>query len=120
MKKLIEVCVEYLGLKKPYNIRLYSREHESGSASYTAWHNTEGRKQLLSHEIRVYLGNLKTDTRDIETLIAHEFVHAWQAEYKPRSAAHGRVFKNKASELMLELLDNNIYVPKIYLKGVDK
>jgi hypothetical protein len=114
--ELIDCCVEYLGLEKPYTIKLNSKGKKSASAEYRASYNRGG--ELVSHQITIYLGNQDTDTRDIETLIAHELIHAYQEENNIEEI-HGDDFQSIAEMLTMYLQTAGIYVGNIYVADVD-
>lgn len=116
MKNLIHLCVQFLGITKPYSIKLVSRKRKDATAVYVTWFNRKYSK-IVNHDIKVYLGN--EDLRDVETLIAHEFIHAWQAEYAPNSKSHGRKFQQKAQELYDFLESHYYYLPDMYLPDTD-
>ena len=114
--ELIDYCVEWLALEKPYTIKLNSKGKKSASAEYRASYNRGG--ELVSHQITIYLGNQDTDSRDIETLIAHELIHAYQEEHG-WTEIHGDDFADIAEMLAFTLEAAGIYVGNIYIAGVD-
>jgi Zn-dependent peptidase ImmA (M78 family) len=114
--ELIDLTVEYLGLEKPYTIKLNSKGKKSASAEYRAIYNRGD--ILVSHQITIYLGNQDTDSRDIETLIAHELVHAFQEEHNIEEI-HGDDFIDVAGLLSMYLETAGIYVGNIYIEGTD-
>ena len=114
--ELIDLTVEYLGLFKPYTIKLNSRGKKSASAEYRASYSRGG--TLVSHQITIYLDNQPQDSRDIETLIAHELIHAYQEE-KGITEIHGQDFIDVAGLLTMYLQTAGIYVGNIYIEGVD-
>ena len=114
--ELIDLTVEYLGLEKPYTIKLNSKGKRSASAEYRASYNRGD--ILISHQITIYLGNQDTDSRDIETLIAHELIHAFQEE-KGIIEIHGQDFIDVAGLLSMYLETAGIYVGNIYIEGTD-
>jgi hypothetical protein len=114
--ELIDLTVEYLGLEKPYIIKLNSKGKKSASAEYIAKYNRGG--ILVSHQITIYLGNQLEDTRDIETLIAHELIHALQEE-EGIIEIHGEYFIDIAGLLVMYLETAGIYIGQIYIEGTD-
>jgi len=114
--ELIDLTVEYLGLEKPYTIKLNSKSKKSVSAEYIAKYNRGD--VLVSHQITIYLGNQRTDTRDIETLIAHELIHAYQEEAGIEEI-HGDDFQSIAEMLTMYLQTAGIYICDIYVADVD-
>lgn len=114
--ELIDLSVEYLGLEIPYTIKLNSKGKKSASAEYRASYNRGD--ILISHQITIYLGNQDTDSRDIETLIAHELIHAYQEEHNINEI-HGDDFAEIAGLLSRYLETAGIYVGNIYIEGTD-
>lgn len=91
--------VDYLGLQKPYKIELKSKGNKSATAKYWALYSNKGKGDLHSHWIRVYLSNIATPReRDLNTIIAHELIHAWQEE-KGYTDIHGTSFQMKAADI---------------------
>jgi len=102
----IPQIAKYLGLKRPFQIELKSRTNTKMDASWEGLYNSKGK--LSSHLITVYLGNISD--RSLDSLIAHELIHAWQEE-KGIIETHGSDFKIKSLQLahMFEL--SAIYIP---------
>ena len=116
MFELIDYCVEWLGLEKPYTIKLNSKGKKSASAEYRASYNRGD--ILVSHQVTIYLGNQDTDSRDIETLIAHELIHAYQEEHG-WTEIHGDDFADIAEMLTFTLRAAGFNIGQIYIAGVD-
>lgn len=114
--ELIDLTVKFISLEKPYTIKLNSKGKRSASAEYRASYNRGG--ELVSHQITIYLGNQPQDTRDIETLVAHELIHAWQEE-KGITEIHGQDFIDVAELVSRHLEYAGIAVSSIYIAGVD-
>lgn len=110
MQNLIRQTIGFLELRKPYKIVL--KPSLKGNAAEYYQMMRKGR--LVSHLIRVSINNLETDSRDLNTLIVHEFIHAWQAENNI-SEIHGREFRK-----MAKTLGNVLNLENIYIKGIDK
>ena len=108
MKQLNDY-IKFLGLTKPVTLRFKTRIHKKWDGFYIPHYSSKTGK-LLEHRVTIYLTNA---TRDINTLIAHELIHAWQEENK-KSEVHGKHFKRLAKMMAQEFdLEN------IYMKGVD-
>ena len=101
--------IDYLGLKKPVTIRILPRKNSECDAEYEPEYTERGK--LSEHIITVYTKNA---TRDFETLIAHELIHAWQEENK-KTEIHGKYFKALAKDM-----GEYFGLQEIYIKGVDK
>ena len=114
--ELIDLTVKFISLEKPYTIKLNSKGKRSASAEYRASYNRGG--ELVSHQITIYLGNQPQDTRDIETLVAHELIHAWQEE-KGITEIHGQDFIDVAELVSRHLEYAGIAVSNIYIEGTD-
>lgn len=109
MHDLIADTIGFLGIEKPYKIIL-KPSLKGNAAEYYAMMR---KQKLVSHVIRVSVDNLETDTRDLNTLIVHEFIHAWQQE-KGLTEIHGKYFRR-----MAKILGHEFKMPNIYLKGID-
>jgi hypothetical protein len=110
MQNLIRQTIGFLQIEKPYKIVLKPRLKGNAAEYY----EMRRKGKLVSHLIRVSISNLETDRRDLNTLIAHEFIHAWQAE-NGIVKVHGREFRKQA-----KALGNILNLDNIYIKGVDK
>lgn len=90
----------YLGLKKPYDIKI--RSHGKTNCGGKYWAKVYKNNRLHSHLIHIYVGNLDSP-RSIEVLVAHEMIHAWQAEnrklIKNKKKHHGEEFVKMAKKL---------------------
>lgn len=115
MENLIKECIEILGITKPVDIRLKTRlprKYKDTRAIHYTWIEDNG--DILRHVIQVAMIE---DDRNLETIIAHEFIHAWQAEYKPKDRVHGKGFQNVALTLLGYLvskgynIQDDIYCP---------
>lgn len=100
--RLDTFCTEvykYLGLDKPYDIKLKSREHEwAAGFCEQRWRGD----RIVRHVITIYLPNIESSEFDLYAVIAHEFIHAWQAEHNmlddPKQW-HGAVFQQMAADI---------------------
>ena len=106
----IEQYIKYLDLKKPVVIKIKTRTNKHMDACYLP-HYSDKTAKLLEHRITVYL---KGACRDLDTLIAHELIHAWQEENK-KTEIHGKWFKALAKDM-----EAHFSLEKIYIKNVDK
>lgn len=113
LNKLIEVCIESLGLESPYEIIL--KPKMKSAASYIAHYS---RDTLKKHVIRINVTNLEYDVRGINELIAHEFIHAWQEENNIDDV-HGKPFQRMAHILEEDIAEAGIEIGKLYIDGVD-
>lgn len=111
MHNLIAKTIGFLQLKKPYKIILKPTIKAGHSAQYVSMYRKD---KLVSHVITVNIGNLGKDTRCLDTLIVHEFIHAWQEE-TGLTEIHGYYFRK-----MAKILSKELELPLIYIKGVDK
>ena len=109
---LLANIVTFLGLKKPYKVIISSRRKKTADADYLALYTNGGEGELHSHQIRVFMGN--NSQRSLETLIAHELLHAWQEENN-LDDIHGKPFQAMADLITLHFGIENIYIP-----GTDK
>lgn len=106
MKTLFEY-IKFLEIKKNINLKIITKKNRYAEAEYTPQYSASGR--LLGHDIVVYL---KDNTREFETLLAHELIHAWQEENKCWEN-HGEFFRLKAFEMEAHFGLRQIYLPDI-------
>ncbi len=107
MKSLYEY-IKFLGLKKPVNLRIITKKNRWADAEYEPeYHDRNGK--LREHNITVYF---RDNTRDFETLIAHELIHAWQEENKAYET-HGPKFIKYARKMEKHFGLREIYLPEI-------
>lgn len=115
MENLIAACIAFLNIKCPVDIRLKSnlaKKYSNCRALYYSWTKHD---KPIKHIIQVQLSD---DSRNLDTIIAHEFVHAWQAEYRPKSKVHGKSFQDMALNLRGFLcaegfdISDDIYCPE--------
>ena len=109
MYNLIAKTIGFLEIEKPYKIVL-KPTLGGNSAEYYAMMR---KGKLVSHLIRVSISNLKGDVRDLDTLIVHEFIHAWQQE-NGIEEVHGPDFQRMARKL-----GKHLNIDNIYIKGTD-
>lgn len=94
---IINEAYRFIGLRKPFTVEMVWRKNKSATAKYWGLYNEKG--VLKSHRIKVYIKNLDNpNERDIDILIIHELVHAWQEE-NGFSDIHGKSFKEMAARL---------------------
>ena len=110
----IQEFVSFLGLNVKFDIQLRNTAKDTATAEYWSLRNEKGK--LKKHIIRVYLLNIWGNPleRDLETIIAHELIHAWQEEMEYLDI-HGSTFKLMAADMSIEFNLPNIYIPKIDL-----
>lgn len=107
----INQIAKYLGLKKPFSITLKSGTKNKATAKYWGLYSEKGK--LESHEIKIWVGNLENPLeRSLETLIAHELIHAWQEE-KGFTDTHGESFKYAAERVSCEFDLERVYDPDL-------
>jgi len=102
--------IKFLKLKRPVNLRIITRKNKWADAEYEAEYSDNGR--LLEHCITVYY---KNNTRDLDVLIAHELIHAWQEENKA-CETHGPAFIKYARKMEKHFGLKEIYIPDVDLE----
>lgn len=110
MKSLYQY-IKFLGLKKPVNLRIITKKNKWADAEYEGEYSDITGK-LIAHNITVYF---KNNSRDFETLIAHELIHAWQEENKALET-HGPRFKKQAKRMEKQFGLREIYIPEVDLE----
>ena len=117
MNKLIAACVEYLDIRRPYRVSLQNRIKNPDWFAYcTATIDNKG--NVLRHNIVVTMQDMLK--YDLNTIIAHEFVHAWQFENHIKGRNHGKKFQNKAMKLAEYLNLCGFNIGEIYRPDIDK
>jgi len=110
MKNLYEY-IKFLGLKKPVNLRIITRKNKWADAEYEPEYSDKTGK-LKEHLITVYY---KDNTRDLDVLIAHELIHAWQEENKAHET-HGPKFIKYARKMEKAFGLREVYIPEVDLE----
>lgn len=118
IEKLIAHCIKYLEIKANVEVKFrtkFPRNMKGTRAYHNAWVRNN---KVIRHVIQLLMIE---DARDAETVIAHEFVHAWQDEYAPKSAVHGVKFQVMATRLREYLNENGFNIKEaIYCPEMDK
>lgn len=109
MKNLYEY-IKFLGLKKPVNLRIITRKNRWADAEYEPEYSDKTGK-LKEHKITIFF---KNNTRDFDTLVAHELIHAWQEEHK-KTETHGPAFIKYARKM-----EEHFGLREVYISGTDQ
>jgi hypothetical protein len=107
---ILNELTEALGLKLPITLVVRTRRNKTCDAYYLPIHSDRTAK-LIGHKIVIYT---KDVTRDFNTLLAHELIHAWQEENR-KAETHGKHFKKLAKQL-----ESQFGFTEIYIKGIDE
>ncbi len=107
MKSLYEY-IKFLGLKKPVNLRIITKKNKWADAEYEPEYSDKTGK-LREHNITVYF---RDNTRDFETLVAHELIHAWQEENRAHET-HGPAFIKYARKMEKHFGLREVYIPEV-------
>ena len=99
----------YLGIVKPIVVKINSRSHKHWEGSYLPKYNAKGK--LVEHRITIWLDGMD---RDLETVLAHELIHAYHEE-NGILEWHGKRFK-KDAKLMTKKFS---WLKDVYRKGID-
>jgi Zn-dependent peptidase ImmA (M78 family) len=99
-----------LKLKKPVKIKYAKRAHAEWDAEYEPKFLDSG--EIKSHKIVIF--NNPDRARSRKTLVAHELIHAWQAE-NDVADVHGKPFQKMARKIA----KHNPKLRDIYLPDVD-
>lgn len=108
MKNLYDY-IKFLGLKRPVNLRIITKRNRFADAEYEGEYSDVSGK-LIGHNITIFF---KGNSRDFETLVAHELIHAWQEENK-KHETHGPAFIKYARKM-----EKQFNLKEIYIEGVD-
>lgn len=117
MNTIIAACVKYLNIQHPYRITLQSKLK---NPDWFAYHNCviDTKGKILRHDIRITMEDI--NLYDLNTIVAHEFVHAWQTENKIKGRTHGKQFQKMALRLQVSLLAKGFNIKDIYRPDIDK
>lgn len=89
---------EFLKLQNPVTVIIKTEKApEEPQAEYAPIYSDDT-GELEAHEITIWLDGIETQGRDFNTIVAHEFIHAWQEE-RGLSDIHGFAFRSEATEL---------------------
>jgi len=104
--------IKFLGLKSPVELTLKTKSNKHSDAVY--WPKFSNKGNLKAHKITVFLGNQDVNSkRNLDELIAHELIHAWQQENNI-AEFHGLNFVLQAIAM-----DEKFDLPNIYLAELD-
>lgn len=108
--KLLNELIKHLELTKPVTITIKTRKGKDCDAFYLP-HYSDRTAKLIGHKIVVYT----VDTsRDFDTLLAHELIHAKQEEMRV-AEIHGPIFTTLAADL-----ETNFGLQEIFIHDVDE
>src|SRR5574343_480785 len=119
IEKLIRDCIKVLGLKAPVDIRILSsmpNRYKTAKGLQYSW--VDNNQKIKRHVIYI---SLDTDARSFNTIVVHELIHAWQAEYRGiDSPAHDKSFQNVALTMLGYLVSEGYDIQDtIYDRTVD-
>jgi hypothetical protein len=109
MHDLIRQTIGFLGIEKPYKIIIKPKLKGNRGEYYGLYR----KGKLVSHLIRISLHDMEYELRTLDTLIVHEFIHAWQEE-KGITDIHGLEFQTTA-----KFLGHHLKLESIYIPGID-
>lgn len=90
---LLHDLIDYLGLELPVFVEFRTIHKKAYDAYYMPKYSRKG--NINGHIIKI---NLINNDRDIDTLLAHEMVHAWQEE-NGKTDTHGKSFIKMARKV---------------------
>jgi len=114
MANLIQRAAQELGLEKSFDIVLKQRKKPNDKNTAVYW-GLFRKGKLQSHLIHVYLENFKAQgERDLNTVLVHELIHAWQEE-NGYTDVHGASFRKMAKRMQAKFpgLKSKLYDSKI-------
>lgn len=101
--------IQYLKLKRPVQLTVIDRPHNAADAEYETEYYENGKIHL--HLITIWNN---PQSRDFNTLVAHELIHAWQAENN-KDEIHGKYFVKLARQM-----EAKFNLREVYLPGIDE
>lgn len=113
LQSFVDAVYNSLGLYKPLELRFRFQDNEETDAEYNPRFNKHG--NIKRHVITLYVSREFEFERDFQTLLAHELIHAWQAENDIEDI-HGELFQEWAGKLEKEygpIMLKRIYDPEL-------
>ena len=107
--KLLHALIAHMGITKPVTVTIKTRKNKDADAFYLP-HYSDRTAKLIGHKITIYTVDT---TRDFDTLLAHELIHAKQEEMRI-AEIHGPVFTTLAADL-----ETNFGLQEIFIYDVD-
>ena len=98
---------QYLELKNPIEVQIRTKTKRDRDADYRAVYDEAG--ELKLHIIRLY-GFIQN--RGLESVIAHELIHAWQEENYIEEI-HGKDFVKMAKQMEKHFHLTQVYIPEL-------
>lgn len=118
MLDFINACKEILKIQNPVEIILRDKIYKGYLGVH--WTEVKDSGKIKCHVIKISLKKLENDIRGMQTILAHEFIHAWQAEYKPiKKKAHTPTFKRMSEFLETELAKKGFAVSNTFVPDID-
>jgi len=114
LQSFVDAVYNILGLYKPLDIQFRFCQDSEFDAEY--WPKFKDSGKIKRHIIRVYITDDLNFNRNFQTLIAHELIHAWQAE-NDISDIHGQLFQEWADKLEKDF--GPIMIQRIYDSELD-
>jgi hypothetical protein len=107
---MLDDIVEFLKLKRPVDLQFRFCQSSDYDAEY--WPKMRDNGTIKRHIIRFYVCADQDFERPFNTLLAHELIHAYQAE-RGLTEIHGKQFKRWAKKLEKTFALTNIYNPEL-------
>jgi hypothetical protein len=119
--KLSEFCEGlrvFLDLDSPYELRIMSKPH-AWAAGFCEQRMRKGK--ITKHVITLYIPTIEASGFDFYGVIAHEFVHAWQAENGLlwEGAYHDETFAVQCHRVAVWAADQGIDIGPVYHPETD-
>ncbi len=115
MLNTLKACIEILEIKKP--VRVIMRTKAATKPTCGDCVIIVGKKGIRYHRINLYIPTIEDSKFQVNGILAHELIHAWQFEYVPEyyggssKIVHGILFAKTAEYLRITLLKRGIYIP---------
>lgn len=118
MKIGINEWIKFLAIKAPVVVKLKTercrtKKYRHTLGTHTAWVYDNGK--IKQHLITIYLPNLEGEPRGINTVVAHELIHASISEKFPRiKSSHGPTF-----QYMCGIMEAEFGLRNLFIHGTD-
>lgn len=110
----IELVVKLIRVERPVKFIIRKKFSNKFVAQHQAFTLDD---VVCQHIITINMGNVILGSgdgeRDLETLIVHELIHAWQSE-RGYNDKHGKTFQRKVKQVA-----GKLGMPRLYIKTVD-
>lgn len=117
----VNACADLLGLKKPVEIRMYTKAKRKTQANAGWYEPVERKGKVIGHRISINLETVVTSDYNIQDVIAHEMCHAAQFEHNifDENHHHDKKFQKLAQYVQGEMKKLGVTLGELYSQEID-